>query len=216
MSGITGACMHWSEYSRFAISLFVLLGAFMKVPMLLSLLGGNDQSLILRSATVAGVTALTILLIAQFAGEWILISVGTSLPSFQMGGGLIILLTGLSLVRGGSMNATAVESRRDALLAFRIGISPLGTPALAGGGSITTVILETHTMHSPLDDLAITTIISGNCLVAWAILVCAPRVGQMLGPNGIVVMERIFGLLMVAIGIEIMTKGFANHLARMG
>jgi multiple antibiotic resistance protein len=207
--------MHWSEYSRFGVSLFVLLGTFMKVPLILSLVGASHREIILRSATVAAITALIILLVAQFAGEWILITIGTSLPSFQIGGGLVILLTGLSLLQGRVTEAEPSRIPPNETVAFQVGVTPLGTPALAGGGSITAVILETHALHSPIDDFAITMIIAANCVIAWAILATAPSVRWLLGRNGLLVMERIFGLLMLAIGIEIMFRGAANHLAAL-
>jgi multiple antibiotic resistance protein len=207
--------MHWSEYSRFTISLFVLLGTFMKVPLILSLVGGSHREIIFRSATVAAATAFIILLIAQFAGEWILITIGTSLPSFQIGGGLVILLTGLSLLQGRTVGVEPNKVQHMQAIAFQIGVTPLGTPALAGGGSITAVILETHKLHSPIDDFAITMIIAANCVVAWAILATAPSVRWLLGRNGLLVMERIFGLLMLAIGIEIIIAGATNHLAKL-
>jgi small neutral amino acid transporter SnatA (MarC family) len=37
----------------------------------------------------------------------------------------------------------------------------------------------------------------------------------LLGANGLLVMERIFGLLMLAIGIEIVITGATNHLAKL-
>jgi multiple antibiotic resistance protein len=207
--------MHWSEYSRFAVSLFVLLGTFMKVPLILSLVGGSHREIIFRSATVAAATALIILLVAQFAGEWILITIGTTLPSFQIGGGLVIALTGLSLLQGRTVEVQPNKVQHTQAIAFQIGITPLGTPALAGGGSITAVILETHKLHSPVDDFAIAMIIVANCVMAWAILATAPSVGWLLGRNGLLVMERIFGLLMLAIGVEIIFTGVGNHLSTL-
>ena len=52
-------------------------------------------------------------------------------------------------------------------------------------------------------------------MVAWAILATAPSVTWLLGRNGLLVMERIFGLLMLAIGIEIVIAGATNHLAKL-
>jgi small neutral amino acid transporter SnatA (MarC family) len=78
--------MHWSEYTRFSISLFVLLAPFLQVPLMLSLVGEANRTTIMGTATVAAATALAILLGAHFVGELILTALGTSVASFQVGG----------------------------------------------------------------------------------------------------------------------------------
>jgi multiple antibiotic resistance protein len=179
--------------------------------------GTASRKVILGTATVATLTALTILLAAHFAGELLLTALGASLASFQIGGGLIVLLIGLSLVQGKletdakSASASAAESA----LPFRVGITPLGTPALAGAASITAVILETHEEHGIGDDMIVTLIIILNALAVWVVLACAPAIGRLLGRNGLLVLQRVFGLIIVAIGVEIMMTGLNSHLAKL-
>lgn len=208
--------MHWSEYTRFFISLFALMAPFFQVPFMLSLAEGADRATIAHTAMVASITALAILLIAHYAGEFILESLGTSLASFQIGGGLILLLTGLSLVQGRPLEAKAnPTSEPGPSLPLRIGVTPLGTPAIAGAGAITAVILETHEEHGLLDDIMVTLIIVINALIVWGILASAPAIGAFLGRNGLLVLQRIVGLLVVAIAVEIAASGFAAHLTRL-
>jgi multiple antibiotic resistance protein len=207
--------MHWSEYTRFFISLFILLAPFFQVPFMLSLAEGADRQVILRTATIASATALAILLSAHYVGEAILTSLGTSLPSFQIGGGLIVLLIGLSLVQGKPLEPEVARGDRDSTLPLRIGVTPLGTPAIAGAGTITAVILETHEEHGLVDDLMITLIIIVNIAIVWGILASAPTIGAFLGRNGLLVIQRIVGLLVVAIGVEIVVSGFNGHFATL-
>ncbi|HEY7764372.1 MAG TPA: MarC family protein [Aestuariivirgaceae bacterium] len=208
--------MHWSEYTRFSISLFVLVAPFLHVPLMLSLVGDTNRQLILQTATVATLTALAILLAAHFFGELLLTALGASLPSFQIGGGLIVLLIGLSLVQGklDTESRQAAEGN-DSPLPFRVGVTPLGTPALAGAASITAVILETHEEHGLRDDMAIALIILLNAVAVWAVLACAPAVGRFLGRNGLLVLQRVFGIVIVAIGVEIMMAGFGSHWSKL-
>jgi multiple antibiotic resistance protein len=208
--------MHWSEYTRFAISLFVLVAPFLHVPLMLSLVGGTDRQLIWRTATVATFTSLAILLAAHYFGELLLTALGASLPSFQIGGGLIVLLIGLSLVQG-KLDTELKPSAdgKDSNLPFRVGVTPLGTPALAGAASITAVILETHEEHGIGDDMVVTLIILLNSLAVWGVLACAPAVGRLLGRNGLLVLQRVFGIVVVAIGVEIMMAGFGSHWSKL-
>jgi len=211
--------MHWSEYTRFSISLFVLVAPFLHVPLILSLTGTVERQVVIRTATVAASTALIILLSAHYFGEMLLVALGTSLASFQIGGGLIVLLIGLSLVQGQMSNAGESSgsggTRSAAVLPFRVGVTPLGTPALAGAASITAVILETHEEHGLRDDIAIMLIIILNAAAAWAVLACAPSIGRLLGRNGLLVLQRVFGLIIVAIGVEIIVAGLNSHWSKL-
>jgi multiple antibiotic resistance protein len=211
--------MHWSEYTRFAISLFVLMAPVLQVPLMLSLLGGADHIVIRRTAMVASMTALVLLLVAHYAGELILTTLGTSLASFQIGGGLIVLLIGLSLVQGKQLEAKqpsqSDETSSVSSLPLRVGVTPLGIPAVAGAGCVTAVILETHKEHGLVDDFAITFIIVANALATWAILSCAPAIGRFLGNNGLLVLQRIVGLVSVAIAVEIIVSGFNSHFSKL-
>jgi multiple antibiotic resistance protein len=211
--------MHWSEYTRFGISLFVLLAPFLQVPLLLSLAGGADRAVIMRTATVATITALAILLGAHYAGELFLTALGASLASFQIGGGLIVLLIGLSLIQGDSLASNVKQGLHDSspssTLPFRIGVTPMGTPMLAGAGAITAVILETHEEHGLRDEVAIILIILLNALAVWVVLACAPTIGRLLGRNGILVLQRIVGLVVVAVGVEILVSGIGTHFSKL-
>jgi multiple antibiotic resistance protein len=211
--------MHWSEYTRFSVSLFVLLAPFLQVPLMLSLVGEANRATIMRTATVAAATALAILLGAHFAGELILTALGTSVASFQVGGGLVVLLIGLALIQGKPLDTEPERSSEGratpSSLALRLGVTPLGTPAIAGAGTITAVILETHDEHGALDDFAVTLIIIGNILLVWAILSCAPAIGRFLGRSGLLVLQRIVGLVVVAIGVEIIVAGLSSHISKL-
>jgi multiple antibiotic resistance protein len=211
--------MHWSEYTRFSINLFVLLGPFLQIPLMLSLVGKADRGDIVRTASFAAATALAILLAAHFAGELILTLLGTSLASFQVGGGLVVLLIGLSLIQGKALDREPQHPSNGKSpgfsLALRMGVTPLGTPALAGAGTITAVILETHKEHGALDDIVVTFIIVGNVALVWGILSCAPAIAKALGSSGLLVLQRIVGLIVVAIAVEIIVAGLSSHVAKL-
>jgi multiple antibiotic resistance protein len=182
-------------------------------------LWASDRQVVFRTATVAALTALAILLCAHYAGELLLTALGASLASFQIGGGLIVLLIGLTLVQG-QMAEVAESSAQGggastSALPFHIGVTPLGTPALAGAASITAVILETHEEHGLRDDIMITLIIILVAIAAWAVLACAPAIGRLLGRNGLLVLQRVFGLIIVAIGVEIIVAGLSGHWAKL-
>src|ERR671922_506290 len=91
---------HWTEFTRFGIALFALLNPFAAIPYVLVAAGGLRMRGVLVMAAACTATMIVILLGMHVAGEALLVTLGTTLPSFQIGGGLIILLSGLSMLRG--------------------------------------------------------------------------------------------------------------------
>lgn len=204
--------MDWTEYTRFGIGLFALLFPFTKVPLLISLIG-DKKNHVQAAALAAGLTVTGALLAAQYFGEVVLTSLGTSLASFQIGGGLVILLSGLTMVRSDARAALAVPADGAAAIGYsiQVGVAPIGMPALAGAGSITKVILETHDHYGIEDEGAISLMILLNAAACAVILASAPFLCRVIGQSGIKIMERLFGLIALAVGVEIMTKGVFTH-----
>ena len=127
---------HWSEFTRFGIGLFALLDPFTALPYVLAVASGSGEKTVLAMAAAATATAMFMLLVMHFASEAVLATLGTSLPSFQIGGGLVILLSGLALLgdqpAGDPAPPTPADGRADLARFVRLGVAPLGIPMLAG------------------------------------------------------------------------------------
>jgi len=197
---------YWNEYARFFTALFVILDPFAAIPVFLSLTVGYTQvernCIALRTAiTVSGV-----LIISALFGESILTGLGTSLASFRVGGGLILVLMALVTLHGQASREPVDLIDRDA-----IAIVPLAIPLMAVPGAISTVIIESHrgsifTGHAFIV-IGIILLIS---LILWVMLRMAVPIGHRLGAMGMSIMNRLLGLILVAIGIEIMANGLKD------
>lgn len=200
----------WSSHIQFGVSLFALM-AIVVAPIFISLTAGMTPRDRVVCATVASVTAFIVLSLSYFFGEAIISTMGTSLPSFQIAGGLIIALTGLSM-----MSDKRVPSEEDVEAdaggsALRVGVSPMGIPLLGGAGAITKMLLEGHPQEGLGHEASVLTILALVVALSWAILVGAGFLVRFLGKSGILVFERIFGLLLIAIGVEILVHGVLGH-----
>jgi len=130
--------MHWSDYTRFGIALFALISPIRAIPYTLSVSAGGGPRAVTLMALSCTVTMTVTLLVMHFLGEAILLTLGTSLAGFQIGGGLIILLSGLSMLSGEAGKTVGEEARNmDPLHYPKLGVAPLGIPMLAGAGAIT-------------------------------------------------------------------------------
>ena len=90
------ALEHWSEYTRFVTALTVIMDPFLAVPVFLGLTAGQTPSQRSRVAAVASATVAVVLVLCALGGEAILRFLGTSLGSFRVGGGLVLLLMALA------------------------------------------------------------------------------------------------------------------------
>jgi multiple antibiotic resistance protein len=197
---------YWNEYARFFTALFVILDPFAAIPVFLSLTVGYTQVERNRIALRTAITVSGVLIISALFGESILTGLGTSLASFRVGGGLILVLMALVTLHGHSSREPVDLIDRDA-----IAIVPLAIPLMAGPGAISTVIIESHrgAFFSGHAFIVIGIILLVS-LILWVMLRMAVPIGHRLGAMGMSIMNRLLGLILVAIGIEIMANGLKD------
>jgi multiple antibiotic resistance protein len=197
--------LQWTEYLSFATSLLAVLTPFAVVPLFLSLTEGLPSSDCSRIATVAAVTAASVLVVAALLGQPVLTALGTSIGSLRVGGGLVLLLMTFStfpLHHVPSHGAPELGHTRscDAVV-------PLGLPLLAGPAPISRVISEMHKGTGLCHDALVTCCILSTCAATWALLRLAQPIGSRLGRNGLTIISRLLALLSAATAVEIITSG---------
>lgn len=206
--GVSRVIEAWTEYSRFFTALLVILDPFAAVPVFLALTA--RQSIAERRATarVTVLTVIAVLVVAALIGETLLTLMGTSLASFRVGGGLILLLMALALLQAQPdyMRSTPAEDEA-AEARETVAIVPLAIPLLAGPGAISTVIIEMHRGSTPLHAVAVIGVIAVVGVLLLLVLQAAAPVARWLGDNGLKVLNRLFGLILTAIAVEIMANG---------
>jgi multiple antibiotic resistance protein len=198
----------WTEYSRFFIALFVILNPFAAVPIFLVLTKSYTSGERGRIANIAAVTVLMVLAIASVTGESLLQGMGTSLASFRVGGGIVLLLMALAMLRAQTdLMRTTPSETAEAEDKRAIAVVPLAIPLLAGPGSISTVIIEMHRSNTEDHALLVIFSIAVVCVFLWLVLRMAAIIGKMLGHIGLNIVNRLFGLILAAIAVEIMANG---------
>lgn len=198
---------HWTEYSRFLLSLLAVLDPFMAVPIFLGMCAHRSDTDRRRFAKVVSLTVLGILVGAALTGEAVLRAMGTSLASFRIGGGLVLLMMAFAMLqaRPGDVRHTAAEA---AALddTETLGVVPLAVPLLAGPGAISTVMIAVQ-QGGLLHDALVIVIIGAVCAVVWLMLRMAVSIGRLMGTAGLNVANRLLGLLLAAIAVESIAIG---------
>jgi multiple antibiotic resistance protein len=167
------------------------------------------------------VNSFFLLLGSYLIGTHILSFFGISLPAVQVGGGMVVIATGWTLLKRkdeedrNSMHRN-VHQQHDI---FHQAFYPLTLPLTVGPGSISVAVtLGANASHSGFNILAALAAIIGSAVLALTIFLCygfADRLAQMLGATGTTVIVRLTSFLLVCIGVQIVWNGVSAFLAPM-
>jgi len=157
----------------------------------------------------ASLIAAAILIGAALAGDWLLRTLGISLPAFRIAGGLLLfsiaseMVFGLRIQRQSRAAEQAMEEHVRNIAAF-----PLGIPLLAGPGAITaTVLLASQAGGQPLPLgvlIGAIAVVAAFCLLTFLV---AERIGKLLGITGNVVLSRLLGVILAAMAVQYVLDG---------
>src|SRR3989344_3537128 len=189
----------WTDYIHILTALLVITNPIGALPVFITLT--RDQTLAARRNT-ARITAT---------------AVGIVLPSFRVGGGILIMMMAIAMLRGypGETRHTP-EERIDAEDKDSSAVVPLAIPMLAGPGAISTTIVYAHQARSGWD---IVFLLFAALLVAgsvWAVLSLAEPIANRLGRYGISVATRVMGLILAAVAVEFIAGGLIQLFPSLG
>ena len=203
----------YAAHVQFVVGLFAMMDPIATVPIMLGLTMGftaRQRNQVVISATLA---VLVILVGAQFSGIWLLDILSTSLASLEIAGGLVIGLSGFSMLTASGFEDKSMFSGGEGTSSpMQIGIVPIAVPLMAGPGAITKVLLESQDFHGVDDTFHVTLIIIGVCIACGLVLMLGHLVSKVLGKAGTIVFNRLFGLVVIAIGVEILVSGITKHV----
>jgi MarC family membrane protein len=142
--------------------------------------------------------AFFLLLTFMFVGEGFLKVMNLSELSLQIGGGVILFLIALRMVFPPPATLEA-EIFEEPL------IVPLAVPAIAGPSALATVLLlVSQQPERRLDWIAALCV---TMLISAVVLVSAERIQRLIGSRLVVAVERLMGLVLVSVAIEMMLRG---------
>jgi multiple antibiotic resistance protein len=173
---------------------------------------------------VSATAAFLVVSISGLAGLKIIEFFGITIASFQVGGGLLLLMSAIHM-----LNAQPAESRREdvdqghekAEAGASIAVVPLTIPLLTGPATISTMVIyaeKTRTFWEHAVLVGYGVVIGAAAYLAFA---ASGRIARVLGQTGINVMTRLMGLILAAMAVELLADGLvklfpvlASHLAR--
>ena len=184
-------------FSQVFISFLVIMNPFTSMVYLLGIscdFSCEERKKAINSATlIAGVT----LLIFLAAGSFLLQLLNVTVSSFQVAGGLILMVISVRFMLGSLSEKRQEHVSRDA------SIMSIGVPLITGPGVLTTTIMMVNAYGYVLTFLASMSALA----VTWITLKLSDSIKRLIGDKGIEILARIMGLLLAAIAVEFIKRG---------
>ncbi len=185
------------------IALFAIVSPITSIPVFLNLTASlsikRRRTVAVQTALVSGLT----LFIAYFIGDIILRLLSIDMAAFRIAGALVIGAIAWSMVMG----------QQHSVLSAKAGsamIVPLAIPMMAGPGAIATVIAIGNS-GSGIVRVVDVVIILTLSLLTGILLLAAEPIEKLLGEQGLMVLTRIFGLLLLAIAVSTIMSSFKTY-----
>lgn len=207
----------WAILFKVAVALFAIVNPIGSVPIFISATDGWNEEDRQKTARTVAFTVFIVLAVSAFLGDRILNFFGISIPSFQVGGGVLLMLIAISMMHG-KQSGTRQTPEEARTLAERevIAIVPLSIPLLAGPGAISNMIIAAQQNSSFIGHFALTIPILIISLIIWLILSLSVRISHKLGTIGINIVTRLMGLILAAMAVEFIAHGLIGLFPKLG
>jgi multiple antibiotic resistance protein len=172
--------------------LFAVIDIIGNIPIIIDLRKkvGHIQSE--KASIIAGI----IMILFLFLGQSILSLIGIDVHSFAVAGAFILFFIALEMILGITLYK---EEENNAMTAS---VFPLAFPLIAGPGSLTTLLSIRAEFR--IENIIIAVML--NVLVIYLVLKTSARIERFIGKNGINIIRKIFGVILLAIAVKLFTS----------
>ncbi|MES2430521.1 MAG: MarC family protein [Bacteroidota bacterium] len=186
------------EIITVSFTLFAVIDVVGSVPILVSLrnkMGGHIKS------TQATLVSAALMILFLFVGQEFLKVLGVDVKSFAVAGSIVIFILGLEMILGIEFFKPDPNTKTGSVI-------PVAFPLIAGSGTLTTVM----SLKANYGDVNILIGILINCIVIYIVLKSLRWIEKVLGPSGMSVIRKFFGVILLAIAVKI----FGSNIVQFG
>jgi multiple antibiotic resistance protein len=184
--------MNWVEIGSCFMVLFAVIDIVGSIPIILDTQKktGKIQPLLIT------LISLLLMILFLFAGESILSVFGVDVYSFAVAGAFILFFIALEMILGIRIFKQKEASSKVAA------VMPLAFPTIAGAGTISTLIA----LRAEYQSINIVVAILLNMPIIYLVLKLTNRIERILGANGLAILEKMFGIILLAIALKLFSK----------
>ena len=176
--------------------LFAVVDIIGSVPIIINLRKKVGRIQSEKTAIVAG----SLLVVFLFLGKQLLNLFGVTVEAFAVAGAFILFFLALEMILGITLyKGTTPESAS---------IVPLAFPMVAGAGALTTVLSLRAKFY--VENIIVAIII--NMVIVYIVLKSSERIEKFLGKQGITVLHNLFGVILLAIAVNLFTTNIRAML----
>jgi multiple antibiotic resistance protein len=184
------------EIITVTFTLFAVIDMLGNAPVLITLkakMGGKINN---WQATLASGSLMILFL---FIGKEFLNLLGLDVKSFAVAGSIVIFIIGLEMVLGLDFFKAENNDKTGSVV-------PIAFPLIAGSGTLTTIM----SLKANYSDVNILLGILINCVIIFLVLGSLKWIERALGPNGLLVVRKFFGVILLAIAVKIFGTNMVN------
>ena len=177
------------EFISATMILFAIIDVVGNIPLIVLL---REKFKVIESGK-ATLVSLVIMVTFLYVGEIILQLLGVDINSFAVAGSIIILFLATEMILGIKLYKDNNPKTAS--------IVPIAFPLIAGPGTLTTLI----SIKSEFNDLNIILAIIVNMILVYIVLKSSEKIERIIGAQGINILRKVFGIILLAIGIKLFT-----------
>lgn len=186
-----------SELFKATMVLFAVVDIVGSVPLIIKI---KEQAGDIHPARTSFVS-LGIMIGFLILGESILKLFGVDVKSFAVAGSLILFAMSLEMILG-------VRLFRDSVSGKTASVVPLAFPIIAGAGTMTTLV----SLRAEYQNINIVLAILINVIIVYVVLRLTKRLEILLGPGGIAILKKVFGIILLAIAVKLFTTNISSMI----
>jgi len=191
--------LSFQEITTAFMVLFAVIDIIGNIPIIIDLRKKHGHIQSGKATIIAGIIMFAFL----FVGKSLLNLIGIDVNSFAVAGALIIFFIALEMILGITLYKDDEEAGMTA------SVFPLAFPLIARPGTLTTLL--SLRAEFALENVAIG--ILANMIVMYIILKSSSKIEKAIGPNGIAIVRKVFGVILLAIAVKLFTGNIKLLLA---
>ena len=182
-----------TEIAAAFMILFAVIDIIGSIPLIIEIKRKSGEIHPVKATVVSFIIMISFL----FLGVKLIHVIGIDVNSFAVAGSFVLFFLALEMILGIQLFKEDENAPKSSA-----SIVPLAFPIIAGAGSMTTIIslkAEYHTVN-----IAIAILL--NLILVYVVLILTKKIEKLLGPGGIAVLRKIFGIILLAIAVKLFTS----------
>ena len=202
--------LNWSEILTL---MFATIGPLKVTIVAATLTAGSSPEFVKKVALRSVLVASAVCLLFVVLGEAILRLFSISVPAFQIGGGIIVVLFSLETLVGSKPDnegRSGESAKNDAARSLDIAVYPLAIPLMASVSGLVAIVSLIGQRNELSAIFFLTLVIGGLMAINYLCLRSCQFIVRVIGQLALQVVGKVLGVILVALGVELCLMGLVN------